>query len=156
PATRHPPPATPEPPATPRPGPWDGYLTGPENTLAQAGAVALARGEGSGVSPLVVHGPSGAGKSRLLAGVVGEGWGGRVAGAGAGVGGGAPRGRGVRGGLRRGGGPAGRVGRAARPVPGGQPVRAGGPARPGPRPAGAGRAVPHARRPGRRRGRGGG
>ncbi len=52
--------------------PWDGYLVGPENALAQAGALALARGEPAGVSPLVVHGPAGSGKSRLLAGLVAE------------------------------------------------------------------------------------
>ena len=52
--------------------PWDGYLIGPENALAHAGAMALARGETLGVSPLVVHGPSGSGKSRLLAGLVAE------------------------------------------------------------------------------------
>ena len=34
--------------------------------------LALARGEGVGISPLVVHGPSGVGKSRLLAGLVAE------------------------------------------------------------------------------------
>ncbi len=60
--------ARPSPPAHP----WDGYLIGPENALAQAGAMALARGEAAGVSPLVVHGPSGSGKSRLLAGLVAE------------------------------------------------------------------------------------
>ncbi len=60
--------AHPSPPAHP----WDGYLIGPENALAQAGALALARGETVGVSPLVVHGPSGSGKSRLLAGLVAE------------------------------------------------------------------------------------
>ncbi len=52
--------------------PWDGYLIGPENALAQAGALALARGDSAGVSPLVVHGPSGVGKTRLLAGLVAE------------------------------------------------------------------------------------
>jgi chromosomal replication initiator protein len=52
--------------------PWDGYLIGPENALAHAGAMALARGETAGFSPLVVHGPSGSGKSRLLAGLVAE------------------------------------------------------------------------------------
>ena len=52
--------------------PWDGYLIGPENALAQAGALALARGEVAGVSPLVVHGAAGVGKSRLLAGLVAE------------------------------------------------------------------------------------
>src|SRR5260370_692553 len=51
--------------------PWDGFLTGPENALAHASVLALARGEG-GISPLVVHGPSGVGKSRLLQGLVGE------------------------------------------------------------------------------------
>jgi len=53
-------------------GPWDGYLVGPENALAQAGALALARGETDGVSPLVVHGAAGSGKTRLLAGLVAE------------------------------------------------------------------------------------
>jgi chromosomal replication initiator protein len=52
--------------------PWDGYLIGPENALAHAGALTLARGEREGFSPLVVHGPSGSGKSRLLAGLVAE------------------------------------------------------------------------------------
>ncbi len=52
--------------------PWDGYLIGPENALAHAGALALARGETAGFSPLVVHGPAGSGKSRLLAGLVAE------------------------------------------------------------------------------------
>ena len=52
--------------------PWDGYLTGPENELAMAAAQAMARGERTGISPLVVHGPSGVGKSRLLAGLVAE------------------------------------------------------------------------------------
>lgn len=56
---------------TPRPHPWDGFLTAPENALAHAGVLALARGE-PGLSPLVVHGPSGVGKSRILAGLVGE------------------------------------------------------------------------------------
>ncbi len=62
-------------PAEPRsspPHPWDGFLIGPENSLAQAGAVALARGDRVGVSPLVVHGPAGVGKTRLLAGLVAE------------------------------------------------------------------------------------
>jgi chromosomal replication initiator protein len=45
---------------------------GPENALAHASIQALARGEGDGLSPLVVHGPSGVGKSRLLAGLVAE------------------------------------------------------------------------------------
>ena len=54
------------------PHPWDGYLIGPENALAQAGALALARGDSGGMSPLVVHGPSGVGKTRLLAGLVAE------------------------------------------------------------------------------------
>jgi chromosomal replication initiator protein len=54
------------------PGPWDGFLAGPENALAQASVLALARGESAGVSPLVVHGPSGVGKSRLLTALVGE------------------------------------------------------------------------------------
>ena len=52
--------------------PWDGFVTGPENELARASVLALARGEGEGISPLVVHGPSGAGKSRLLAGLVAD------------------------------------------------------------------------------------
>lgn len=52
--------------------PWDGFLAGPENALAQAGILALARGESAGISPLVLHGPSGVGKSRLLAALVGE------------------------------------------------------------------------------------
>ncbi|MCA1685034.1 MAG: hypothetical protein LC745_03435 [Planctomycetia bacterium] len=52
--------------------PWDGFLAGPENALAHASVLALARGDGSGVSPLVVHGPAGVGKSRLLIGLVGE------------------------------------------------------------------------------------
>ena len=59
-------------PSPPHAHPWDGYLVGPENALAHAGAMALARGETVGVSPLVVHGPSGSGKSRLLAGLVAE------------------------------------------------------------------------------------
>jgi chromosomal replication initiator protein len=47
---------------------------GPENALAQASVLALARGGEAalGLSPLVVHGPSGVGKSRLLAGLVAE------------------------------------------------------------------------------------
>ena len=52
--------------------PWDGLILGPENALAHAGAVALARGEAAGISPLVVHGPAGVGKTRLLAGLVAE------------------------------------------------------------------------------------
>lgn len=52
--------------------PWDGFLVGPENALAHAGVISLARGEDPGLSPLVLHGPSGAGKSRLLAGLVAE------------------------------------------------------------------------------------
>ena len=52
--------------------PWDGFVDGPENALAHASVLALARGDGEGVSPLVVHGPSGVGKSRLLRGLVGE------------------------------------------------------------------------------------
>ena len=54
------------------PHPWDGFLIGPENSLAHAGALALARGDREGVSPLVVHGPAGVGKTRLLAGLVAE------------------------------------------------------------------------------------
>ena len=50
--------------------PWDGYLSGPENALAQAGVLAMARGEG--ISPLVLHGPAGVGKTRLLEGLVAE------------------------------------------------------------------------------------
>ena len=56
----------------PPPTPWDGYLDGPENALAHASVLALARGEPSAPSPLVLHGPSGVGKSRLLAGLVAE------------------------------------------------------------------------------------
>ena len=52
--------------------PWDGFVTGPENALAHASILALARGDSEGVSPLVIHGPSGVGKSRLLKGLVGE------------------------------------------------------------------------------------
>jgi chromosomal replication initiator protein len=64
---------TPDPhPPSSIPHPWDGFLTGPENELAHASVLALARGEGAGISPLVVHGSSGVGKSRLLAGLVGE------------------------------------------------------------------------------------
>src|SRR5512135_1859753 len=59
-------------PTQPRPHPWDGFVTGPENELARAGVLALARGENDGVSPLVLHGPAGVGKSRLLAGLVAE------------------------------------------------------------------------------------
>lgn len=59
-------------PTGPVPLPWDGFLTGPENALAHASVLALARGEAAGVSPLVVHGPAGVGKSRLLTGLVGE------------------------------------------------------------------------------------
>jgi chromosomal replication initiator protein len=62
--------STPTPPAPALP--WDGFLIAPENALAHAAILALARGEGPGLSPLVVHGPSGVGKSRLLAGLVGE------------------------------------------------------------------------------------
>src|SRR3954451_12787087 len=61
----------PDRPGTPIANPWDGFVAGPENLLAQAGVMALARGE-PGISPLVVHGPSGVGKSRLLAGLVSE------------------------------------------------------------------------------------
>src|SRR3954452_16557634 len=62
-------------PAAPLPAPahpWDGFLAGPENALAHASVLALARGDAAGVSPLVIHGPAGVGKSRLLAGLVGE------------------------------------------------------------------------------------
>ncbi|MDR3638783.1 MAG: DnaA/Hda family protein [Isosphaeraceae bacterium] len=59
-------------PPSPSAHPWDGFLTGPENELAYASVLALARGEASGISPLVLHGPSGVGKSRLLAALVGE------------------------------------------------------------------------------------
>jgi len=52
--------------------PWDGFLVGPENALAHAGVMMLARGGDEGLSPLVLHGPSGSGKSRLLAGLVAE------------------------------------------------------------------------------------
>ncbi len=52
--------------------PWDGFLTGTENALAVASVQSLARGEGAGITPLVLHGPSGVGKSRLLAGLVSE------------------------------------------------------------------------------------
>src|SRR4051794_10571644 len=52
--------------------PWDGFIDGPENALAHASLLALARGDGQGVSPLVVHGGAGVGKSRLLRGLVGE------------------------------------------------------------------------------------
>ncbi len=61
--------------ATEKPTParaWDGFLAGPENALAYASVLALARGEAAGISPLVVHGPAGVGKSRLLHGLVGE------------------------------------------------------------------------------------
>ncbi|WP_406698201.1 DnaA/Hda family protein [Singulisphaera sp. Ch08] len=54
------------------PHPWDGFLTGPENDLAHASVLALARGDGPGLSPLVLHGPAGVGKSRLLTGLVSE------------------------------------------------------------------------------------
>lgn len=52
--------------------PWDGFLVGPENALAHAGVMAMARGDDPALSPLVVHGPSGSGKSRLLAALVAE------------------------------------------------------------------------------------
>lgn len=54
--------------------PWDGYLVGPENSLAMASARALAEQteQGRALSPLVVHGPSGSGKTRLLKGLVAE------------------------------------------------------------------------------------
>lgn len=69
------PPALSEPDAPRAPAvshPWDGFLAGPENELAHASVLALARGDGEGISPLVLHGPSGVGKSRLLAGLVAE------------------------------------------------------------------------------------
>src|SRR4051812_21490618 len=59
-------------PGSPDPHPWDGFLTGPENALAHASVLALARGEGAAIAPLILHGPSGVGKSRLLAGLVSE------------------------------------------------------------------------------------
>jgi chromosomal replication initiator protein len=52
--------------------PWDGFVAGPENALAHAGVLALARGEVQGISPLVIHGPAGVGKSALLDALVGE------------------------------------------------------------------------------------
>ncbi len=52
--------------------PWDGFLAGEENALALATVSSLARGQGEGLSPLVLHGPSGVGKSRLLSGLVAE------------------------------------------------------------------------------------
>jgi chromosomal replication initiator protein len=57
-----------------RPTPWDSFVSGPENALAQASILALARGGEAaiGLSPLVVHGPSGVGKSRLLTALVAE------------------------------------------------------------------------------------
>ncbi len=60
----------------------DGLIVGPENTLAHASVLALARGDvvGAKLSPLVLHGPAGVGKSRLLAGLV-EAWLGRRPGA---------------------------------------------------------------------------
>src|SRR5947208_7209049 len=58
--------------AVAHPHPWDDFLTGPENELAYASVLALARGDNKGLSPLVVHGPSGVGKSRLLSGLVSE------------------------------------------------------------------------------------
>jgi chromosomal replication initiator protein len=57
---------------TPPSHPWDQFLIGPENELAFASAQALAQGQQTAISPLVVHGPSGVGKSRLLAGLVAE------------------------------------------------------------------------------------
>ena len=54
------------------PQPWDGFLAGEENALALASVSSLARGEGEGLSPLVLHGPSGVGKSRLMTGLVAE------------------------------------------------------------------------------------
>src|SRR3954462_14437654 len=58
--------------APPLPHPWDGFLAGPENELAHASVLALARGEGGGRCAPGGHGPSGVGKARLLAGLVGE------------------------------------------------------------------------------------
>jgi chromosomal replication initiator protein len=52
--------------------PWDGFIVGPENAFAQAAVLALARGDESVSSPLVIHGASGSGKSRLLEGLVAE------------------------------------------------------------------------------------
>ena len=54
--------------------PWDGFVNGPENALAQASVQALARGGNVavGLSPLIVHGSSGVGKSRLLTALVAE------------------------------------------------------------------------------------
>jgi chromosomal replication initiator protein len=52
--------------------PWVGFLTGPENALASAALLALARGELVGIAPVVLHGPAGSGKSRLLGGLVAE------------------------------------------------------------------------------------
>ncbi|WP_169979461.1 DnaA/Hda family protein [Tautonia rosea] len=52
-------------PDPPRSGPWDGFLVGPENELAQAAIRELARGQNDR-SPLVLVGPSGSGKTRLL------------------------------------------------------------------------------------------
>lgn len=63
--------ASPQTPA-PRAQPWDGFVTGPETSLAMAGILALAKGDALGVSPLVLHGPSGVGKTRLLQGLVDE------------------------------------------------------------------------------------
>ena len=60
------------PPEKAEPHPWDGFLSGPENDLAHASVLALARGDQPGLSPLVLHGPAGVGKSRLLAGLVSE------------------------------------------------------------------------------------
>jgi chromosomal replication initiator protein len=59
---------------SPVPTPWDGFVGGPENALAQASVLALARGGAAalGLSPLILHGPSGVGKSRLLAALVAE------------------------------------------------------------------------------------
>src|SRR4051794_41838432 len=79
------------------PHPWDGFLTGPENDLAHASVLALARGDYAGLSPLVLHGPAGGGKSRLLGGPGGRG-GVRAPGAG----GGGPGGGGGAPGLARG------------------------------------------------------
>ncbi len=97
---------------------------GPGERAGPAGVLALARGEGEGLSPLVLHGPSGVGKSRLLAGLVAERLLRRPESAVAHL-----DGRGVRRGLRRGGAAGPGLGRAPRAVPPRRPVRARRPAR---------------------------